>query len=144
VEIVPEEMLKLAELAFAATETLAGTVRTPAALFVSVTETPPAGAACESVTWQVVFAFAANAEAVQLSPVTVVGAAGACSEICLEAELLFSDAVKTAVWLVLIEPVEMLKAAEVAVAGTITDAGETRVEEAVLDKVTEAPPAGAG
>ena len=61
----------------------------------------------------------------------------------MEAEVPFSDAVKTAVWLVVIEPVEMLNVAAVVFAGTVTEVGATRVNDALFASVTDAPPVGA-
>ena len=70
----PVEMLKVLVVALATTETVAGTVKIDAALFASVTTTPPAGAGCNSVTVHVVLEFGPNDVAAQFSPPT----AGAC------------------------------------------------------------------
>lgn len=88
-------------------------------------------------------AFDARVVVVQFSPVTVAGAAGTCSEICVDAPPPLSDPESTAVWLVDTVPAEMLNVAELAFAATVTDAGAVSVAEAVFPSVTTAPPVGA-
>jgi hypothetical protein len=53
------------------------------------------------------------------------------------------DAVIVAVWLEGIEPVVAVKAAVVALAGTVTEAGSVRTLAMPPERATEAPPAGA-
>jgi hypothetical protein len=92
-ETVPAAALKLAVVEFAATVTVAGTVRTP--LFdESATVVPPAGAALPSVTVQEIVELDARTDAPHCSNERVTGT---CRVSDAEEEELFSDAVTVAV-----------------------------------------------
>jgi len=134
--------VKVAELAFAGTVTLAGTVAAAVLLLPSVTTVPPEGAEPFSVTVPVEFA---------LPPTTVVGfsvkevnpvAAGFTVSVA-EAEPLYV-AVMTAVADVVTAFEVTVKVADVALAATITVAGTVAAAVLPLDNATETPPAGAG
>lgn len=132
-------MLNVAAVAPAATVTEAGAVNTGDALLVSVTMAPPAGAACESVTLQVVAAFDDSVLAEQESAVT---AGRICSDTVAVADP-FRVAVRVTVWLSARTPVETLNVPVVAPAGTVTDGGAASTVAALFVIVTTAPPAGA-
>ena len=91
---MPVEMLNVAVVAFAATVTDAGAVRTPAALLVNVTVAPPAAGAGATVTVHVVFPLDDNVVAVQANPLTLDGTS---SEILAVAVVPFSVPVRVAV-----------------------------------------------
>jgi hypothetical protein len=92
-EMVPAVALNVALVALAGTVTDAGTVRA-ARLSERLTAAPPAGADFESVTVQVVLAFALRADAAHCSPVTRGGALSVKEKFAKEP---FSDAVTVAV-----------------------------------------------
>jgi hypothetical protein len=90
---VPVEILNTAFVAFAATVTDAGAVRTPEALLVNVTTAPPAGATCESVTVHVVLPLEDNVGPQDSALMPVVG----CSVMVALALVAFTVPVSVAV-----------------------------------------------
>ena len=131
--------VKVALVAPAATVTLAGTVATEVRLLERVTTAPPVGAGPESVTVPVDGA----------GPLTVVG-------FRVKALSVGAVTVNVAVWAVPRVPVIVtevfvatalvvtVKVAVVAFAATVTLAGTLAAAVLLLDRVTTAPPAGAG
>ena len=97
VEIVPVEILKVAELAFAATVTDAGTVKTEGALFVIVTVAPLAPTAGDRFMVHDVPLFEERLLDVQARPVICDKTVGACRETVAEACVPFIHAVRVAV-----------------------------------------------
>jgi hypothetical protein len=134
------ETLKFAVVAFAATDTEAGTVSTPDALFVRPTVAPPAGAAFDNVTVQEESPFELRLVGVHCSDVTV---AAVCSVIEADAVPPFAEAVTVAVWSALREAVEIPNMTVVAFAATDTEVGTVSEPVALFVRVTETPPAGA-
>jgi hypothetical protein len=142
-ETVPAVTLKLALLAPDATVTDAGTVS--AALFlVSVTATPPAGAAPLSVTVQPSVWLEITCEPAHDSAVTVGGGAtGALRVSVKERELLLALAVRsTAVVDPTADPAEAPKVVEADPAGTVTEEGIETLE-LFFESATAWPPLGA-
>jgi hypothetical protein len=137
---VPVEMLNVPVVAPATTVTVAGAARTGEALFVSVTTVPPAGAASDRVTVQVVLAFEDSVVAVQLNPAM---AASGCRDSVVVAVVPFSVAVKVAVWFAGTVPVEMLNVPVVASAATVSDGGAVNTDDPLFVSVTTAPPVSA-
>ena len=133
-------MANVPVVAAAATVTDAGAVRVGEALFVSVTTAPPAGAACETDTVQVVLPFDVSDVCVQEKPVRV---DWVCSDTLAVAVVPLSVPVRVATWLDDTVPVEIVKVPLVAPAATVTDAGTVRVGEALFVRATTRPPAGA-
>jgi hypothetical protein len=82
-------------MAFAATVTEAGKLKTPAMAPETASDTPPAGAALFNVTVQVVLAFGAIEDAAH---VRETGSTGATMERVADSEELPSDAVTVALW----------------------------------------------
>jgi hypothetical protein len=131
--------LKVAVLAPTGTVTEAGTV-SEALLLASVTLDPPVGAACVSVTVQVL---AARWPRLVGLHDTVETRTGASRLMVVVFELLPRVAVTVALWLLAIEAAAVaLKLAVVAPAATAADAGMVS-EELLLANVTLEPPAGA-
>jgi hypothetical protein len=127
--------IKVAESAPAATATEAGVLKR-LELSESATVAAPAGAACESVTVQVVLPFAGKLPAAHCSDVTVTGA---FSDRLAVFEEPFSEAVRVAVWLAVKEPAVAVKVALLAPEGMVTDVGTVTRDE--LDAtVATAPP----
>jgi hypothetical protein len=93
-ERLPVETVNVIDEAFPATINDPGTLNAGDALFDSTTKAPPWGAAVDSVTVQVVLAFAPRELAPQPSAVTVTGA---CSDTVADAELPFIDPVSVTV-----------------------------------------------
>src|SRR5438094_2917377 len=112
--------MKVAVVAVAATDTEAGTVRAPIALLDSATVAPPAGAALDRVTVQVVVDDAARLVLAHCSKDTVIGAVTVIVIGWLDP---FSAAVMTAVWFDVTAAAVAVKVAVVAVAATETEAG---------------------
>ena len=121
----------------AAIVTEAATVSS-ALLLDRVTEAPPVGAACESVTVQVEVELLPRLVGLHESALTTVGASAML--VCLETP--FNVAVTVAVWLLEIDPAVAVKVLLVAPADTVTDAG-TVSDALLLDNATAAPPPGA-
>ncbi|MGD0669124.1 MAG: hypothetical protein ABSB23_16320 [Bryobacteraceae bacterium] len=136
VAMVPAVAVKLAVLKPLATVTDPGTVSV-AALLVSVTETPPAPAAFDSVTVQVDVAPELRFMGAQASDVKAGGVDTSVRD-CVW-ELPFKDAVMTAVWLVEIVPAVAVKFAELAPDTTLTEPGTVNAVT-LLDSVTVIPP----
>lgn len=93
VETLPVEIVKLAVVALAATATDAGTIKVGEAELESGTTNPPAGAAFDNVSVQVVLPFELKAATVHPNAVTVTGD---CKEIVAVALLPFNDPVRVA------------------------------------------------
>ena len=130
-----------AEVAPEATVTEAG-VLSAVVLLVRVTVVPVEGAAFEIVTLQEVLAFCARLVALHCSPETVSVRTGTTSAIDVFADEPLSVAVMVAVTAEVSTPVLMGIEAEVAFAGTVTEAG-TVSPPPVVFSVTTTPPAGA-
>jgi len=122
-----------------ATSTDAGTLRLEGAALTRATADPPLGAADESVTWHVVEPDAARVEDVQASEESV--NAGFSVKVTVF-DALFSVAVTTAVFETAATDAAV-KVAEVAPAGTMTDAGTVREAGWLLVTTMAVPPAGA-
>ena len=134
--------VKLAAVADAGTVTEAGTVRVEVALLESVTLMPPLGAALDRITTQVVEEEAARLVLAQVSEDKVTAPAG--DTVIVTAPLVpLSVAVIVAVWFEETALAVAVKVAVVADAGTVTEAGTVRVEVALLESATLAPPLGA-
>ena len=131
------EMLKVPVVVPAATVTDAGAASTGDALFVNATAVPPADAACDRVTTQVVLAFEDKAVAVQLNADNDVAN---CRDSVAVAMVPFSVAVSEAPWFAGTVPVEMLNVALTAPAATVTEAGTVKIAGALLVSVTTVPP----
>jgi hypothetical protein len=137
---VPVVTLNVAVATFAATGTDAGAVNAGDPLFPTVTNTPPAGAACDSVTVHDALPFELNVAAVHVSPFMV---ADTCSAIVVLAVVPLNVPVSVAAWFAVIVPVVTVNVALVAFAVTVTDAGAVNAGDPLLPSVTTAPPAGA-
>jgi hypothetical protein len=118
---VPVDAVKVAVVAEAATVTEAGTV-SAVALSERLTTVPPAGAAADSVTIQVVLALAARlpAEHCTFASVTV---PPLTSEMLAFAESPLSEAVMVAVWLAVTVPADAVKDNEEVPPGSLMDEG---------------------
>lgn len=132
--------MKVADVVFAATVTVAGTVKADDALLLSVTTEPPAGAVCDKLTMQLVLALEPNEFDMHPSDVTVTAT---CRDTVVNALLPFDDAVSVAVWFAEMFPAEMTNAAVVDPDATVTDVGTVSTDDALLPIVTTVPPAGA-
>ena len=130
--------VKFADVAAAGTVTDAGTVSF-ALEFERVTLAPPAGAGWVRVTVQVLEELAPMPAGLQVNDETSTVAARFTVVL---AELLLSVAVTVALELLLMAAVVTVKFADVAAAGTVTDAGTVKVA-LESERVTLAPPAGA-
>jgi hypothetical protein len=129
---------KAAEAALATTVTDAGTGRA-ALLEPSVTTTPPAGAFWFKVTVQVV-----GAPDVTLTGLhTSVDTPSTGLTVTVAVTLAPSVAVTTAVCVVATEPLTAVNGADVAPAGTVTDAGTARTDGLFELSATALPPGGA-
>jgi hypothetical protein len=84
---------------------------------------------------QAVLAFAATVEGVHLRAETVTGPADTSERVVGTAEP-FREAVIVAVWSAVRAPAVAVKVAEVALAGTLTEAGTVNTVEALLESVT--------
>jgi hypothetical protein len=138
--MVPVLAVNVALVALAGTVTEAGNVRMPAMPPAIVTAAPPAGAAPVKVTVQVVLPLEARIEAVHWTEETTTSAV---SERVAVGEEPLRDAVMVAVRAVEMVPVLAVKVAVVALAGTLTEAGNVRMPAMPPAIVTAAPPAGA-
>jgi hypothetical protein len=131
--------LKFAVVAAAATVIEAGTVSN-ALLLASVTVDPPTGAACVSVTVQLLTALCPRLVGLHDTPETCSVVTRVIEAVC---ELTPSVAVTVTLWLLAIEAAALaLKLAVVAPAVTVTEAG-TVSRALLLDSVTAEPPTGA-
>ncbi len=139
-DILPAVTLNVAVVAFAATVTDAGAVKTGDPLLAKVTTTPPVGAASDSVTVQVALPFEDSVVAVQESPLIVTGV---CNEMVALAVIPFSVPVSVTVWFAVSVPVEMLNVPVVTFAATVTDAGAPKAGDPLFVNVTTTPPVGA-
>ena len=137
---VPVEMLNVPVVAPAGTDTDAGAVKVPCALFVNVTTAPPASAGPEIVTVHVVPLFEDRVVNEHESPLTV---AGGSSRMVAVAVVPFKAAVSAAVWFAVTVPVEMLNVPLAAPAAIVTDAGADNTGDALLVTATMAPPVSA-
>ena len=137
---VPVEMLNVPVVTPDATVTDAGAAKAGDALLVNVTAVPPAGAATEIVTVHNVLWFESTVVKVQERAVTP---GTACNESVAVAVLPYSVPVRVAVLFVAIVPVEIVKVPETEPAATVTDAGAVNVGDALLVRVTTAPPVNA-
>ncbi|HUB82476.1 MAG TPA: hypothetical protein VMB03_26950 [Bryobacteraceae bacterium] len=134
---VPVEILNVPEAAPCVSVTDAGAVKAGEALFVSVTAAPPDRAASDRNTVHVALAFEESVVAVQLKLVIVGG--GSRDTVAIAAGP-FRAAVRVAVWFLVTAPVETVNVAVVAPAVTVTDAGTLKTPDALLVRVTTAPP----
>jgi hypothetical protein len=140
VEMVPVLAVNVALVALAGTVTEAGNVRMPAMPPAIVTAAPPAGAAPFKVTVQVVLPLEDREAAAQWTEETTTSAV---SERVVVGEEPLRDAVMVAVRAVEMVPVLAVNVALVALAGTVTEAGNVRMPAMPPAIVTTAPPAGA-
>jgi len=131
--------MKFADVAAACTVTDGATL-SAVLVFERVTLAPPAGAAWVSVTVQVPEEFAPMLAGLQLSDETRTLATRFTVAL---AELLLKVAVMVALELLAMAAVDTVKLANVVAAATVTDEATVSLE-LVLERVTPAPPAGAG
>ncbi len=141
VDIEAAVALNTAVVELAPTATEAGsTVNNAGLLAVNVTTTPPAGAAADSVTVQLVLVPEDSVVGEHVTLETVGGVGITVTTVVREPEL--SDAVTVTDWSVEIAAVVALNDPEVAAAATVTEEGTVRTL-LLLERVTTAPPAGA-
>ena len=117
----------------------AGTVKSLIVGGQTLQAVPPVGAALDSVTVQEVLALVARLEAVQVREDRLTGAS---SEIVTGDELPLREAVIVALALAVIVPPLAVKLVDVAVDGTVTDAGTVK-SPLLEDRLTAIPPVGA-
>ena len=134
----------------AVTVTVAGTVNADRPLLLSTTDTPLAPAAFDSVTVQLLLAFAPKVVGVHCREETTVGATRLMVTLC---DVPPYDTITDPFWSALNTPVLIGNDAVVAFADTITEDGSVKLFEAPADcvppeeplpTVTNAPPCGAG
>lgn len=138
VEMAPVEAVKDAATALEGTVKVPGTARRDGRLLERETDTPPTGAGLERVTVHAVLALELRLAAAHFRPERVAGAAGATRESVTGADEPFSVAVMVAGWSATSVPAAAVKAAEMVLAGTLTDDGTIKREGALLESATTA------
>lgn len=124
----------------AGTSTDAGAVSAAGTLLATVTAAPPTGAGAEIVTVQFVVAGPVRVVAAHARELTVVAGVTVTDT---DVALPFKPAVNIGVMLLVTGPAAAVNVAEVAEAGTCTDAGTLKAELRLLTTMTLRPPAGA-
>ena len=131
------EAVKEAATALAGMVKVPGTARSAGRLLEREICTPPAGAALERVTVHAVLVLEARLAAAHFRPERVAGATGATSESVVGADEPLSVAMMVAGWSETSAPVVAVKAAEMVLAGTVTEDGTVRRDGALLESATK-------